>query len=208
MDRSRHTVTKYLNDEKTHSAINSKTFKRLNHITDQKYEVELVKSEIEHREPIIVGFLSYNMQNWECWNFTTISFKNSVTLTSMSNLKWIPTPFTWLCPKKIWKMLFFPKNELNGISYVLKIAMIILLRMLPIIFSRELAVMSTRNMIKESQVFSKKSLDVQKCCVSVAKHIVVMINRLTSTSLPAKDSTKDRWKSVAMVDQCQSIAKC
>ena len=31
-------------------------FKRLNHITDQLYEVELVKTEIEHREPIIVGF--------------------------------------------------------------------------------------------------------------------------------------------------------
>ena len=56
MDRSRHTVTNYLSDEKKHSAINSKLFKRPNHITDQLYEVELVKSEIEHREPIIVGF--------------------------------------------------------------------------------------------------------------------------------------------------------
>ena len=56
LDRSRHTVTKYLTDEKTHSAINSKLFKRLNHLTDQLYEVELVKSEIEHREPIIVVF--------------------------------------------------------------------------------------------------------------------------------------------------------
>ena len=56
MDRSRHTVTKYLNDEKTHSAINSKIFKRLNFINDQLYEVKLVESEIEHREPIIVGF--------------------------------------------------------------------------------------------------------------------------------------------------------
>ena len=56
MDRSRHTVTKYLNDEKTHSAIINKLFKRLNFITDQFYEVELVKSEIEHREPIFVGF--------------------------------------------------------------------------------------------------------------------------------------------------------
>ena len=55
-DCSRHTVTKSLTDEKTHSAINSKMFKRLNHITDQLYEVELVKPEIEHREPIIVGF--------------------------------------------------------------------------------------------------------------------------------------------------------
>ena len=31
-------------------------FKWLNHITDQLYEVELVKPESEHREPIIVGY--------------------------------------------------------------------------------------------------------------------------------------------------------
>ena len=55
MDRNRHT---YLNDEKTRSAINNRLFKRLNFITDQFYEVELVKSEIEHREPIIVGFFT------------------------------------------------------------------------------------------------------------------------------------------------------
>ena len=56
MDRSRHTVTKYLIDEKTHSTIINNLFKRLNFVTDQLYEIELVKSEIEHREPIIVGF--------------------------------------------------------------------------------------------------------------------------------------------------------
>ena len=84
--------------------------------------------------------------------------------------------------------------------------MITLLRMLPTIFSPELAVISTRSKIRESRVSSKKSLDVQKCCVSVAKHIVVMINRLTSTSLAAKDSIKEHWKTVAM-DHCQSIEK-
>ena len=56
MDRSCHTVTKYLNNEKTHGAINTKFFKRLDHINDQLYEVELTKAEIEHRKPIIVGF--------------------------------------------------------------------------------------------------------------------------------------------------------
>ena len=85
--------------------------------------------------------------------------------------------------------------------------MITLLQMLPTMLSPEVAVMPTKNMIKESQVSSKESLDVQKCCISVAKDIVVMIHRLTSTSLAAKDSTKEHWKSVAMVDQCQSIAK-
>ena len=62
-------------------------------------------------------------------------------------------------------------------------------------FSPELAVMSTRNMIRGSQVSSKKSLDVQKCCVSVAIHIAVMINRQTSLRLAAKDSIKEHWKS-------------
>ena len=42
MDRSRHTVTKYLNDEKKHGAINTKMFKRLDHINEQLYEVELI----------------------------------------------------------------------------------------------------------------------------------------------------------------------
>ena len=51
MDRNRHTVTKILSDEKTHGAINTKLFKRLDHINDQLYEVELAKAEIEHREP-------------------------------------------------------------------------------------------------------------------------------------------------------------
>ena len=39
MDRSWHTVTKYLTDEKTHSAINSKMFKRPNQNTDQLYKL-------------------------------------------------------------------------------------------------------------------------------------------------------------------------
>ena len=56
MDRSRHTVTKYLSDEKTHSAINNKMFRRLNHINDNLYEVEMAKAEVEHKEINIVGF--------------------------------------------------------------------------------------------------------------------------------------------------------
>ena len=56
MDRSRNTVTKYLSDEKTHGAINTKLFRRLDHNNDQLYEVELTKAEIEHRESIIFGF--------------------------------------------------------------------------------------------------------------------------------------------------------
>ena len=56
MDRSHHTVLKYLSDEEIHGAINTKLFKRLDHINDQSYEVELAKAEIEQGEPTIVGF--------------------------------------------------------------------------------------------------------------------------------------------------------
>ena len=56
MDRSRHTVMKYLSDEKTHAAFNSKLFKRLDHLNNSLYEVELAKAEIEHKEPIFFGF--------------------------------------------------------------------------------------------------------------------------------------------------------
>ena len=49
MDRSRHTITKNLNDEKTHKAINEPLFKKLNSVEKDLYEVELLKSTIEHQ---------------------------------------------------------------------------------------------------------------------------------------------------------------
>ena len=70
MDRSRHTITKYLNDEKTHKAINEPLFKRLNTVEKNLYEVELLKSTIEHREPIIVGFFHTSVCKAE--NFGTL----------------------------------------------------------------------------------------------------------------------------------------
>ena len=56
MDRSRHTITKYLNDEKTRKAINEPFLKRWNTVQKDLYEIELLESTIEHKEPIIVGF--------------------------------------------------------------------------------------------------------------------------------------------------------
>ena len=57
----------------THSAINIKLFRRFNFTNDHLYEVELVKSEIEHREAIIVGFFFLQYANLRmlklCYNF-------------------------------------------------------------------------------------------------------------------------------------------
>ena len=56
VDRSQQTVTKYLSDEKTHDANNSKLFKTGNCMNTALYEVELAKAKIEHKEPTLVGF--------------------------------------------------------------------------------------------------------------------------------------------------------
>ena len=130
-----------------------------------------------------------------------------MTLTSIENLKWIPTPFTQPCPKKILKMLLFPKNELKGTIYVQKIALITLLRMQRTIFSSKLAILPTRNMIRKSRVFLLKNSGVQNCCVCVAKPIFATIEKVTSTNSVAGDSIKELWKTVEM-DQCESIATC
>ena len=57
LDRSWHTVTKYLTDKETHAANKSKLFKKLDRVNNSLYEVELAKAQIEHKEPIIVGFV-------------------------------------------------------------------------------------------------------------------------------------------------------
>ena len=61
IDQSQHTVTKYLTDRTTHVAINSNLFKKLDHVNNSLYEVELAKAQIEHKKPIIVdpGILQY-----------------------------------------------------------------------------------------------------------------------------------------------------
>ena len=56
MDWSRDTVAKYLTDAKTHAALNRKLFKKLDRLNKSLYEVELAKAQIEHKEPIVVGF--------------------------------------------------------------------------------------------------------------------------------------------------------
>ena len=207
MDRSRHTVTKYLTDGKIHSAINNKKFRRLRHITDQPFEVEVFKSEIEHREPIIVGFFTLQNAKLRMLELYYNFFKKLCDTDKYEELGIDNDSLYLALTSKNWKMFFFSESELNVTNYILKIALITLLRMLPTIFCTKLAVMSTGNIIRESQVASKKVLDVQKCCVSVVKPFVVKISRLTSTALAAKDSLKEHWKCVTKVDHCQSIRR-
>ena len=207
MDRSRHTVTKYLTDEKTHSAINSELFKRLKLIAIQLYEVELVNSEIEHREPIIVVLFILQYAKLRMLELYYIFFKKFCDTDKYEELEMDTDSLYLALSEEILEEVILPENELNGTSYVVKIALIISLPMQRTVFFPELVIMPTRNMIMENWDYFKKNSGVRKCCACAAKHIVVMINRVTTTNSVARESTKELWKTVEM-DPSQSIAKC
>ena len=63
-DRSRHTIRKYPSDKKTHGANNNEMFKRLGYRNGQLYEVELVKSDVEHKEPKNIGIFLLQFATW------------------------------------------------------------------------------------------------------------------------------------------------
>ena len=124
MERSRHIVTKYLTDEKNGNAINSKMFKRLNHITDQLYEVDLVKSESEHRESIIVGFFILPYAKLTTLEFYYKFFKKFCDTDKYEELEMdTDSLYLALSEEKLEKVIF-SRNELNGTSYVLKITLL------------------------------------------------------------------------------------
>ena len=63
VNRSRHTVTKYLNDEKTHSAINSIMFKVLITILINCMRWDLLRQKLSTENQSLWVSLSYIMQN-------------------------------------------------------------------------------------------------------------------------------------------------
>ena len=56
MDRSRHTNTKKMKGSQVDKFINKRIFKTMNELPEHIYEIEMSKSRIDHKEPIIVGF--------------------------------------------------------------------------------------------------------------------------------------------------------
>ena len=101
MDRSRHTVTKYLSDGKTHAAINSKLFKKLDHVNISLYEVELAKHRLNAKSQSLSGSSFFNTQSCECWSCTTTSSPGSVMYTSSKNWKWTQIRYLALAEKEL-----------------------------------------------------------------------------------------------------------
>ena len=193
MDRSRHTVTKYLTNEETHSANNSKLFKLINYITCQLYEVELVKSEIEHRELIIVGFFILQYAKLTILELYYILFKKFCDTNKYEELETDTFSLHLALPEENLEDVILPEKRAEGDQLRSKDCTDNFTANSTDIFccnAPELAVMPARNM-RGSRDYLRKSLDVQKCCVCVAKLVVATIERVTNTNSESRDSKKE-----------------
>ena len=94
LDRSHHSITSYMNDERTHAAINSKIGKKLVLIDDQFHEVPLGKSEIRHEEPKIIGFVILHYAKLRMVELDYMFLQKFATLISMWRPKWKPNHCT------------------------------------------------------------------------------------------------------------------
>ena len=206
-DRSRQTVTKFLNEEMTHSAIKIKLFKRLNFITHHLYEVELVKSKIEHREAIIVGFFILQYAQLRMLQFFYNYFKKFCDTEKYEELEMDTDSLYWALSEENLEYVIFPekRNEWEAIrsrdctdSFTANATGN---------FFTKTCCTATKSMIRENRDCLKKNSGVPKCCACVAKPVVAAIERVTNTNSAARDSIKELWKTVEM-DPYESIANC
>ena len=165
MDRLRHTITKYLNNEKTHKAINEPLIKRLNTVQKDLYEIELLTSTIEHKEPIIVGFF----------------------ILQYAKLRMLELYYNFF--DKVCDVNKFEEKEMDTDSLYLALAEENLYDCIrPEIHSEQIQkqtffhehiVAFTRSTINESLICSKKNLGVRRCYVYAARLIVAMTTNQT-----------------------------
>ena len=187
MDRSRQTETKYLNDETTHKTINGKLFKRLNSVSKELYEVELVKSKIEHREPIIVGFFILQSAKLRMIELYYNFFDKFCNVESFEELeKDTDSLYLALAHDNLYDCIR-PSKKAEWEALRNTIVIILSKLMLYKISSLELVVINVKNTISVNQVCSRKNLYVLKLFVSVAKFIVATMPNRISTSSAAKD---------------------
>ena len=96
---SKRTKTKYLNNMKTHKAINGKKLQLLNNLSKKVYEVELVKLKIVHQKPVIFGFfvLQYaKLPMLELYYSFLTNFAISTSLRSLRSPISFPNEEFWL----------------------------------------------------------------------------------------------------------------
>ena len=164
MDRSRHTVTKYLSDEETHEAINSELFKKLDHVNNALYEIELAKAQIEHKNPIIIGFFMLQYAKLRLLELYYNFFTKLCDVNKFEELE-MDTDSLHFAPAEkepedcVWPEMTAEWEQLQSAdcidSFIADSVEV----------SSDCAVTTTRNMTSESMVFPKRTPGLRNCCL-------------------------------------------
>ena len=156
LDRSRHTVTKYLGDGKIRRAINSKISRRLDFKNDQLHKVKLVKSETEHKVPIIVELFMLQSAKLRMLELFHNFFDKYCYVTKLKNWRWIET---WSMEPYLSTTCMIVSNQQRkksgNLCKVKTVRMIFQLSQQQI-STLVLAALSKRSSIDENLAYSKK----------------------------------------------------
>ena len=175
-------------------------------MNDQMYEVQFVKSAVERKDPRMVGFLSFKMQNWEFLSFLTIFWQlsaiaQSETLEIDTDLlcKAISEPdFCIIVSDQQWNRSG-TLCELHTVALTFKVFH-------QQIFFLDFAELSVWNTINENLISSRENSAARNWFVCVAKLTVIMTLNETISNLAAKAWIKKRWKAL-VTGPCPSIPK-
>ena len=178
-------MTKYLRDKKTHKAINNQYFKRLNIVAKELYEVEFLKSTIEHRELFIVGFfiLQYaKLRMLElCYNFFD-KFCDVNNFEELEKDNGYRFPLFGLGRRRFRCLHPLAEEDLETANEARTVETTSEQMQKKNNFFSVLAVLNIRHMTRENQDYSRRSSDAPKSYACVVKPIAVTIVKVKSIS--------------------------
>ena len=197
MDRSRHTVTKYLTDKKTHAAINSKLFKKLDHVNNSLYEIEIARAQIEHKEPIIVGFINFQYAKLRMLELYYNFFTRFCDVNKFEELEMDTDSLYLALAEKELEHCIRPEmraqwQRLRSNDFVDNFTADAVANF----FSRSCCVKHKQHDKREPGLFIEES-DVRRCCVYLIRHTAATKSPLTNLNSAVKVSTNAYWKRAA-----------
>ena len=161
------------------------------------YEVELAKAQIEHKEPIIIGFFILQYAKLRMLELYYNFFTRFCDVNKFEKLKMdTDSLYLALAGKELvdcirpemraeWQRL--RSNDCVDSFTADAVA----------VFSPEHVVSNINNTIKESLAYLKESSDVRRCYVYVVKRTAATTSHLTNQNLAVKVSTNAYWKRAA-----------
>ena len=156
------------------------------------HEVELLKSTIEHREPIIVGFFILQYAKLRIMELYYNLFHNYCDENKFEELEMDTDSLYLALAEDNLDDCILPEKKAQWTPICRNDCRDDFIADADKKFSHVHAALFTKSMTNENLDYSKKNFAALKCCACAARSIAAMIVRATNSSLAAKVSPKER----------------